>query len=268
MQVLALDFDGVISDSAPESFAVALATYVDVRPEAKLAEARDRLVPGAPSEAWSRQPIENSSLFRDFLALMPLGNRAEDYAVVLSILEAGADVRTQSDYDVHYRSWSKPALERFHTRFYQIRHAFTRNAPSAWRALMRPYPELVKLLQRRGRERWLAIATAKDRESVDLLLRDYQLRDLISDDHVVDKRAGVSKRAHLEEIQRRSAAPFSHITFVDDKLNHLEHVRDLGVRCVLAAWGYNGEREQLQARRLGLEVCSLEAAERVLFDVS
>ena len=40
---------------------------------------------------------------------------------------------------------------------------------------------------------------------------------------------------------------YAELTFVDDKLNHLETVAPLGVRCVLAAWGYNGERERRAA---------------------
>ena len=39
---------------------------------------------------------------------------------------------------------------------------------------------------------------------------------------------------------------------MDDKVNHLEAVAPLGVRCALAAWGYNGAREQDRAREAGL----------------
>ena len=60
--------------------------------------------------------------------------------------------------------------------------------------------------------------------------------------------------------------PFERIVFVDDKVNHLEDVASLGVRCTLAAWGYNGPREHELARHRGFDVCSLAEAERVLFD--
>ena len=55
------------------------------------------------------------------------------------------------------------------------------------------------------------------------------------------------------------------MTFVDDKLNHLEAVAPLGVRCALAAWGYNGPREQDAARRSGFLVCDLDDVEGKLF---
>jgi hypothetical protein len=37
------------------------------------------------------------------------------------------------------------------------------------------------------------------------------------------------------------------------------------VRCALAAWGFNGERERQQAAERGYLVCTLENAERRLF---
>jgi hypothetical protein len=58
---------------------------------------------------------------------------------------------------------------------------------------------------------------------------------------------------------------FPDMTFVDDKVNHLDAVAPLGVRCALAGWGYNGGREHDLAERRGYVVCSLENAEQRLF---
>jgi hypothetical protein len=55
------------------------------------------------------------------------------------------------------------------------------------------------------------------------------------------------------------------VTFVDDKVNHLDDVAPLGVRCVLAAWGYNGDRERREAERAGYRVCGLDQVEAALF---
>jgi hypothetical protein len=58
------------------------------------------------------------------------------------------------------------------------------------------------------------------------------------------------------------------MTFVDDKVNHLDAVAPLGVRCALSAWGYNGPREHELARARGYRVCSLADVESQLFGVS
>ena len=62
------------------------------------------------------------------------------------------------------------------------------------------------------------------------------------------------------------ASPDNVLVIVVDDLG-LEHLRvaGLGVRCALAAWGYNGEREVELARQRGYRVCTLENVEEQLF---
>ena len=71
--------------------------------------------------------------------------------------------------------------------------------------------------------------------------------------------------AVIEEAARLGVAP-AEITFIDDKVNHLDAVSELGVRCALAAWGYNGARERELARERGYLVCTLGDVEATLFD--
>ena len=80
-RLLALDFDGVISDSAPEAFVVALRTYEALRPDTLGDHAR-RLTGAVPA----LDVVRGHPLLAPFLALMPLGNRAEDYGVSLAAL--------------------------------------------------------------------------------------------------------------------------------------------------------------------------------------
>ncbi len=245
MRVLALDFDGVISDSAREAFAVALQTYSTVWPGSALQE--------------------TDALYAGFVELMPLGNRAEDYAVILAALEAGASIADQADYDAFYRQRDPERLAAFHEHFYRARTSWSERDPEGWRRLLSPYPRMLEILHRRASQVTLAIATAKDGRSVRLLLRDYGIESLFRDDLVLDKETGVTKRFHLERLQASLEVPFEAITFVDDKLNHLDAVSGLGVRCGLAAWGYNGRREWEAAERAGHLVLRLDDLETQLF---
>jgi phosphoglycolate phosphatase-like HAD superfamily hydrolase len=196
---------------------------------------------------------------------MPLGNRAEDYGVVLSATESGAVLETQGAYDA-YRDGLEPAwLQMFHTRFYEVRAAWSARDPEAWLALMEPYPAFLELLRRRAGDVELAIATAKDGASVAALLGRYGVADLFPTERILDKETGVSKQAHLRALAERLACPLPELTFVDDKVNHLESVAELGVRCALAAWGYNGPREQRRARDCGFPVLTLGDVEAQLF---
>lgn len=245
MKALVLDFDGVIADSARESFAVALATYRDLWPDSAL--------------------TRDEGTYRAFVEFMPLGNRAEDYGVILAAIESKAALTDQKAYDAFRASEDSAWLLRYHRRFYETRAAMARNDPAGWRALMPPYPAFVDLLKRRAGEVLYALATAKDRASVESLLREYGIADLFHPERIMDKEAGTRKAAHLEALQARLGVDWGEITFVDDKVNHLDAVAPLGVRCALAAWGYNGRREWALARERGYAVCALEDAESRLF---
>ena len=102
------------------------------------------------------------------------------------------------------------------------------------------YPGVLELLRRRAGEVQLAIATAKDGASVGALLARYGVAELFPAERILDKESGAHKAAHLRLLAERLACPLPELTFVDDKVNHLESVAPLGVSCALAAWGYIG----------------------------
>jgi phosphoglycolate phosphatase-like HAD superfamily hydrolase len=237
---------------------VALRTFAALRPGSELTAdlARcDRLRPGE---------LRLDARFRAMVELMPLGNRAEDFGVALGLLESGAVVESQADYDREHARWTPAELAAFHERFYRERAAFSEAEPERWLALMGPYPELLPQLRRVIDSTELAIATAKDRVTVHALLRAYAVDDLFPEEWILDKETGVDKTAHLRELQRRVGCNFEDVTFVDDKVSHLDSVAALGVRCALAAWGYNGAREARLARQRGYGVWSLDGFEQAI----
>jgi phosphoglycolate phosphatase-like HAD superfamily hydrolase len=209
--------------------------------------------------------LDHDPLARRFRELMPLGNRAEDFGAALAVVERGLQVADQAAWDAFRAGLDPSWLEAFHRRFYAERSRLRSRDPAAWVALHRPYRPFLDLLRRRADEVELAVATAKDRESVRILNQSYGVADLLPDERVWDKEAGASKVEHLTAIARRFAVATAEVTFVDDKLNHLEAVRPLGVRGVLAAWGFNSEREVNGARAEGFAVATLGDAEAVVF---
>jgi phosphoglycolate phosphatase-like HAD superfamily hydrolase len=262
MRGLVLDFDGVVFDSAPEAYLVARRTYADMGAPI---HAPDPLPGPGEIHAVSLDEVLADPVYRGFVERMPLGNRAEDYAVILSSLERRVAVAGQADYDREREAVSPEYQEAYHARFYEVRTGFQEGHPVRWRALQGPYPELVALLRRRAADVELAIATAKDRRSVRLLLDDHGLSDLFPDERLMDKETGRSKAAHLRRLEGVLGIPLVEMTFVDDKVNHLDAVAPLGVRCVLAAWGYNGDRERALAEERGYVVRGLEDAAVRLF---
>lgn len=262
MKLLALDFDGVVSDSAPEAFVVALRAYLSLWPKSRLRSYSDPfLVDVAPT----LEAIQSVALYSEFLARMPLGNRAEDFAVVLASIDQEIALPDQAAYDAFRTRLDESVLQTFHRRFYFDRDALAARDPEGWYALMAPYAPLLRALRSRSCEVTLAIATAKDRSAVERLLERYGIADLFSASQLLDKEVGAHKTAHMHRLKEHFGVAFGEITFVDDKVNHLDRVAPLGVRCGLAAWGYNGTREIEQAHDRGYAVLELDNLERTLF---
>lgn len=262
MTVIVFDFDGVISDSSREAFMTAAHTWIRLRPDSWLVER----FPSFPADGLPRhEDLDGNLLFRGFMELMPLGNRAEDFGVALAALDLGTPPRDQQEYDLFRASLGRDWLAAFHRRFYAERETLRNRDPAGWRSLQRPYRKVVAALRRNAARVKLAIATAKDLESVRILLTEYDLENLFPPRCIADKQAGPSKCAHLHLLRQRLGVEFASMTFVDDKVNHLDDVASLGVTGVLAAWGYNGERERVQAGERGYRVLHLENLESALF---
>ena len=132
---------------------------------------------------------------------------------------------------------------------------------------LRPDQRLIFLLERRCDEE---ILPARSLTPTELLLREDEMAEMFGP---AGSREVEELMAHsdgwlgpLEWLRGRTGCEFSEITFIDDKVNHLDSVASLGVRCALAAWGYNGAREIELARLRGYLVCTLADVEAQLFD--
>jgi phosphoglycolate phosphatase-like HAD superfamily hydrolase len=254
MEVLALDFDGVICDSAREVFRVGLSTYLGFHPDSPLAE---RL------GAAARSGVQSNRIYQQFLDLCPLGNRAEDFGVALRAIDCQIKIKDQAAYDRFYESLDPQWLEAFHVRFYEERNALREGDPDGWLEMQAPFTEFTDLLPRISEHVRLAVVTAKDGRSVRVLLKQFGIDSLFLPELILDKDTGVHKINHLKTLQSRAAVPFDRITFVDDKVNHLFRVAELGVQLILAGWGLNGEREHSLAREDGIVVATFANAESV-----
>jgi phosphoglycolate phosphatase-like HAD superfamily hydrolase len=250
--LLALDFDGVLVDSLPEVFTVAMAVF-------------SALEPGWHPGRRPPVPAPGDPVFDRFSELVPLGNGAADFGVSLMAIYRRRAIAGQDDYDAFFQAQPQAWRRVFHDRFYRQRTALRQRDPGAWLGLHRPYAQFLSLLRRRGNRGRLAIATAKDAASVKVLLSHFGIAGLFDPRLVVDNRAGADKRAHLNRIMAQTGTAPDRVVFVDDKVHHLMRVAPLGVFPVLAAWGYNADRERQAARQAGVEVVTLETAEKVLF---
>ncbi len=262
MHILALDFDGVLCDSSREVFVVAVDTYASMESGSLLPA---RLQPLRDDALGGGEGFRSERLYEIFIGLLALGNRAEDFGVSLTAMDRGAPIDGQDAYDEYFGGLDPEWLARFHTRFYEVRTKLRNADARAWIGLHKPYPGLADLLRKHSDRTLPAVVTAKDGVSARLLLDAMGYDGIFDPQLIFDKETGVEKTHHLEALQQRTGIGFSKVTFIDDKLNHLVAVSRLGVRAVLAGWGFNTLREHALADRLGFDVATLRSAENVLF---
>ena len=254
-QLLVFDFDGVISNSIHDSLMTALNTYLEFVPNHEL-PIQKKLMPKEIFQFEKQYP----EFFDQFARLMPIGNFAQDYFVIIRIIEKNETekITSQSIFNDYKNAIPKESLISFQKLFYKIRTTMQADDPKAWADLNEPFPEIVKAIQCLSQTFICAIATSKDKTSVNILLDRYGIAKYFRPENILDKDFAESKRAHLIRFHEEHNISFSNMHFIDDKVSHLLSVKDLCVHAYLALWGFNTEREQEIARKEGFISLRLE----------
>ncbi|NQT27847.1 HAD hydrolase-like protein [candidate division KSB1 bacterium] len=254
--LIAFDFDGVISNSIHDSFVTALNSYITFKPDHALPLSK----PIVPAKRIFDFEKEYSDLFAAFKSLLPMGNRAEDYYVILRIIEENrtASIQDQETFDDYKKRLAESLRNEYHEFFYQFRINLQKKDPEAWAELLPAFPGIKEAVPILSKDFMLAIATAKDRRSVDLQLARYGLTDFFDPNNILDKDYSESKREHLTRFHELHGTPYEHMHFIDDKVLHLVSVADLGIHCYLSMWGFNSEREHTIANENGFIMLELD----------
>ena len=171
----------------------------------RAAAARSRLAAARERAAERRGAARRSS--PPSSTLMPLGNRAEDYAVVLAALEAGVALTDQADYDACTRARTSAWLRALPRALLRGARRARRARSGGLGALLPPYRAAPRAAApARGRR------PARDRHRQGPPLRRAHLlaalrhRRPLRPRRVLDKETGVSKRAHLVALLARGRA--------------------------------------------------------------
>ena len=261
-QILVFDFDGVICNSIHDSLMTAVNTYIEFVDRHQL-PVKEPLKPDSVLSFEQNRP----EFFRRFSELMPLGNFAMDYYVFMVIIEKdiGSQIREQSDFDAVKRTIPEETLLSYSDLFYKNRRSMQEKDPEAWARLLPPFPGIADSIKSLSEQFLCAIATSKDHNSVDILLKSYGLNDYFQRQNILDKDFAASKRDHLVRFHQEHGVPFSGIHFIDDKVLHLNSVKDLGVHAYLALWGFNTQREHEIAQTEGFNLLRLEELSKLRF---
>ena len=230
--ILALDFDGVICDSARECLFTAYACYGPVA--------------GFPP-ASNLEEI-SQSVRAPFFRMRPFVRDGKDYIVILNLILGQEAVSRQREFDRRSQELlpdlcasmgvSDPrALEEV---FQEHRRTLRQRDEASWMEMNPLYSGVEEGLRScRSRFDRVYVTTSKPSDAAAKIL-DYQEIGLATD-HVYgyDRvRRARGKNGHLAHLQELTGTPYSRIHFVDDQVSHLQSASELGVGCYHATWGY------------------------------
>lgn len=227
-KVLALDFDGVIWDSAGECFQTGWRAYQEL----------------------TGKNLSNRAYERGFLRGRPLARTGHDFFILLRLMEDDPDrdlAQMTHEQFVKERGHYAAEAAKFDRVFYLLRSHFRDKEPELWTSWQQSYPEVMKVLDEwENKFDGVALATTKDTASAEKLLsttgRKWPVFGKEFSEHKADQICGIASHFKVEPEQ---------MLFIDDLLENLQQVAATKVKTALAAWGYNLLDSQKEAVELG-----------------
>ena len=235
-RVFALDFDGVVCDSARETALSAWLTGRHIWPR------------------WGRsEPSE--ALIQAFRRVRPVLHTGYEAVVLLRLLDRGVpEEKILSDH-VRFREWllEEEQLDRntLLRMFGEARDNWIKEDFEGWLNTHAFFDGIPLALQEAVSRFPVFILTTKQERFVTLLLASQGVH--LADEAVFGLESGKSKSDVLQELMRRPAYRNAVFHFVEDRLPALEKIPPQvagELRMYLAGWGYNTKEQRVRGECL------------------
>ncbi|MDA1143001.1 MAG: HAD hydrolase-like protein [Planctomycetota bacterium] len=248
--LLALDFDGVICDSAGECLYSAFNTY---------AAARGLQSAGSVSDI-------RRDWYDTFYQMRPYIRDGKDYFVILYFLEHGIPIESQTQFDDQSAAVmgevcslaEVESTDELEQHFQDSRRAIRARDEAAWFDMNPLYDHMRKGLESRGPSfEGVYITTSKPTDAATQILYHHGIRipesQILGKDKVKKTKA---KNSQMEAVARAANIELSEILFLDDQVSHLTAAQKIGVQCFAATWGYITGAQVEEAVQAGIQLLS------------
>lgn len=224
---LALDFDGVVSDSILECMVSAQNAYSAFKGSNKVIQ---------DLSGFSKAEVRRFRSMRNYI------RRGEDY-VYLRLAEAEHyHPNSQVEFDAYLQK-NRDKRETFRTLFYGMRSKLQTEHPSEWLQLSPVYPDVSLLLRQVIHSGSIFIVTTKDLVSVKMILEANHIQ--IKSDQMFQATKTRRKPEILEEILEDHQLEVNQLSFIDDHPDTvLEVAMNTKVTAYCAVWGYNTAQQR------------------------
>ncbi len=238
IDLIAMDFDGVIADSIIECAVVGYNAFATYRGNNKTIISPDKINP------------RQLSLFKD---TRPFIRSGEDYVYLYHAISEGIILANQGDFD-HFKERHIDRKESYYQSFYSARQQIMTNYFKEWTAL-NPLYDGMKLFLNTMLNKIHIISTkgAKYIKTI-LLHNDINLKF----DNIHSTEIGFSKAEILLKIMEEYNFSAQNTVFIDDHLDTLIKMKLTHTQCLLATWGYNTKKQREEYQDSELKMINLK----------
>jgi len=224
------DFDGVVCDSTNECMVTSW-------------------------NAWDRW--NNGNQFRKnlnefnqieidaFRPLRPYVRGASEYYIIMRVINSSnVYINNQKDFEKFAIKW-QANLKPFQLLFFQERKRLKKMDSISWIELHHIYSDVIRVMKNLDKENRLLIATLKDADSVQLILKHYGID--INSNNILDQSKISSKLQALNYFVSYKGIKKEEICFLDDNVTHLTEPNNNNFIVYLTGWGSTIKEHREQA---------------------
>lgn len=255
MKILAIDFDGVISDSALKSLFVSHNAYCRYfGTEVKKNFGGECFT----YENWERMKKEYNQEMEKYRQLRSYIELSCDFFVMIRIIEDKIEVKNQQEFR-EIRNQLNFDYQFFHDLFFQEKERWQNKDFKKWFTLSPVFENVIAGIKKFIKEgKKVVIATSNLGKAIHPAFHPDYLGFSIELKDIFDKNYGKNKSDHMKAIAEQYGVEFRNIYFIDDQLSYLEETQLLGVNVFLAGWGYCTQEHKQIARAKDMQVIDKE----------
>ena len=243
--ILAFDFDGVIIDTAYESYLISARTYNEITGKNSISKKNaDQYAKG---RAFSLNAQTNYTLIK-----MIDENPKLDFSTL-----------SQAEFDKNVTENKEVAII-FEENFFQTRKRMAQT--SEWFKIQSPFEGIVSLLNKMSKKYSTYIVTTKARETVLALLNYHKIN--FPEEKVITKLHVETKDILLKEVAEKENVLISQVVLIDDALKQLVNAKEAGVKTILAMWGEKRELFEKEAKKQNIPIAySPKDCEKIILNI-
>ena len=240
-RLLILDFDGVICDSAVECMITAY-------------NARNVINNTGLEKVYKRNQLD-AQFNEKFIKYRPLVRIAKEYYLLCERIIDGDDLHSLHRM-IPRDQEEKNRMDAFHDCFYRERASWMKDDMAGWLASNPLYPGTKELFDKDNIKQDIMIVSAKDKTSISTVLSfngiDTDRLKIFGSD------TGLDKQDLTNWAQSEAKVLLSEISFLDDNLENLIMISEMGVNVYMAEWGYSLDHQKDEAKTNNIPIVKLD----------